>query len=680
MLHRTRGTSRPSRPPPRRHPPHPDLKWPHSRTYSRNVSFENWGISYMDNFQTHALMSRTSSAIAALLMSFSLAWAEDAAPFERRVSLQFRAISSELLENIDTVDIKILAPSAVSGFGQINLPINEHFYQFDSLEAETIKADGTRLKVEPDKILLSALPNAAQMGIFNADTKTRTIIFPDVAVGDTLHYVYKSHSLTASVPGGFANMRWIPANGRFSEFKVSLDVPQDLAINVSRQNWSETQSTQDGRRNYLWKVEPQAFRTDEPSEISLLDRTPYLIFTSFQNYESVVRWWHDVAAPKALPTAEIRALADKITTGLSDRRAQARAIHDWVSVNIRYFAVFNGRGGYVPHAATEVLTAKFGDCKDHAALTHALLAAKGIDVEYVYLNAGNWTYSDFGDNFPVTDHVILYLPEFDLYTDSTSNIAAFGVLPATEAGKLAYRVGPKGMNKVRLPLAKSTDNVLKLQLDVTLRPDGTPTGTAIWSATGEQAANLRARMQWAESNGLEQGAVTLLKQANWRGSGRIEPHAATDHAEPYVVKTTFDLQNVYFGKGDNTNPIPIGPSLQARPYESLVTYVDQGRSEVAVWRADTYEANIDVRLPDGYRLAKTPQNIAVKAGAASYTAKYAVSGQVLHIERRWVLDLDKPQVTKAEIEAIVPAARAARADGGLRLRIVASTAPSVKAE
>ena len=49
------------------------------------------------------------------------------------------------------------------------------------------------------------------------------------------------------------------------------------------------------------------------------------------------------------------ALADDITKSIADRRAQARAIHDWVSKNVRYFAIFLGQGGYVPHSAASVI-------------------------------------------------------------------------------------------------------------------------------------------------------------------------------------------------------------------------------------------------------------------------------------------------------------------------------------
>ena len=134
------------------------------------------------------------------------------------------------------------------------------------------------------------------------------------------------------------------------------------------------------------------------------------------------------ASPKSFVTPEIAALADDITKGIDDRRQQAIAIDAWMKKNIRYVAVFLALGRVVPNDAASVLRNKIGDCKDKATLMSALLAAKGIVSEAVLINLGG-TYSlPEPPTMVALNHVILYLPEFDLYDDPTQNFAAFGVL------------------------------------------------------------------------------------------------------------------------------------------------------------------------------------------------------------------------------------------------------------
>src|SRR5207237_6980278 len=45
--------------------------------------------------------------------------------------------------------------------------------------------------------------------------------------------------------------------------------------------------------------------------------------------------------------------------------------------------------GWTPHEPSEIIKLRYGDCKDHATLMGALLAAKGIASEAVVVNAGN---------------------------------------------------------------------------------------------------------------------------------------------------------------------------------------------------------------------------------------------------------------------------------------------------
>jgi hypothetical protein len=128
-------------------------------------------------------------------------------------------------------------------------------------------------------------------------------------------------------------------------------------------------------------------------------------------------------------------LADEITAGTSDRREQAHRIYDWVSKHIRYVAVFLGNGGYEPHEAIKILENGYGDCKDHVGLLETLLKAKGIASVPVLIDSGNRYRVPEAATPAAFNHVLSYLPELELYVDSTAGVAPFGTLPVTEYGK-----------------------------------------------------------------------------------------------------------------------------------------------------------------------------------------------------------------------------------------------------
>jgi transglutaminase-like putative cysteine protease len=111
--------------------------------------------------------------------------------------------------------------------------------------------------------------------------------------------------------------------------------------------------------------------------------------SSLVDYGAMAELYAKLIKPKLDVTPEIQLLADKLTADISDRREQARAIYDWVSTHIRYVGIWLEQGAVEPHAASTVLQAGYGDCKDHAVLFGALLRARGIESEPVLINLGS---------------------------------------------------------------------------------------------------------------------------------------------------------------------------------------------------------------------------------------------------------------------------------------------------
>ncbi len=585
----------------------------------------------------------------ALLGCSTACWADaPAAPFARKITIQATVLPGAKLETIATEDIEIRAQPAIAAFGQIVLQNNEHFSDLEIIEAATIKADGRRVAVAPDRTLVSGLPNSPVLGIFQADVKVRTIVFPDVAVGDTVHYRTRTRDRAPHVAGGFSILKTVPASARYESVVVTLDSPKNVRLHISVLGFSEKTDLAGDRQRTTWTLLPQPFRAEEPGSTAAFDRDPHLIVSSYRDLEFIGQKFFEGAAVKSKPTPAIKALADQITAATSDRREQARLIYDYVSKNIRYMAIFLGSGGWVPHESGSILEAKYGDCKDHTTLMRALLAAKGIDADYALINLSA-IYKSFDAPIPLYDHVILYLPEFDLYVDPTAMHASFQSLPDYEADKPVLRSGRNGAVAARTPKLSAASNRLSVVADVTLRPDGTPVGRSTVEASGPVAAALRGAMAQAALKGGSDFAKERLSAQNWRGTGTIDLRDPTDHSEPYQVSTTFDLTNRLFGDGPNTNPIPSGPQMVSPAFWAPLNFVREKRTQDFPCASQTFSQVIDLHLPADQRLTKIPHDVDVSATSlATYKATYTFSGSVLHVERRVVLNLPG-QVCTAEV-------------------------------
>jgi transglutaminase-like putative cysteine protease len=225
---------------------------------------------------------------------------------------------------------------------------------------------------------------------------------------------------------------------------------------------------------------------DKSTAVSNADWAPMLAFSTFQNWDAVGRQTYLLADPKSEPTAEVNKLADEITRGIGDRRQQAAAIYDWVAKNIRYFQVVLGQGGWEPHDSASILASRYGDCKDHTTLMRALLRAKGIDSEFVLISQAR-IYKPYALPMTGFDHMIIHMPEFDLYSDPTESTGSLEALPASLADKPVLRVGSKGTAQARTPTLRPESNFVALTSEATVRPDGSIVGRNAMVAKGAAA-------------------------------------------------------------------------------------------------------------------------------------------------------------------------------------------------
>ncbi|MGO4779545.1 transglutaminase family protein, partial [Lysobacter sp. 2RAB21] len=116
---------------------------------------------------------------------------------------------------------------------------------------------------------------------------------------------------------------------------------------------------------------------------------PGYAFSTFRSYGQIAAAYGERALPKAAPTPRVRKLADEIAAGKKDQREVAKALYEWVSTNIQYAGNCIGLGAVVPRDQEFVLDNRIGDCKDHATLLQALLAAKNVPATQALINAGN---------------------------------------------------------------------------------------------------------------------------------------------------------------------------------------------------------------------------------------------------------------------------------------------------
>jgi transglutaminase-like putative cysteine protease len=385
--------------------------------------------------------------------------------------------------------VRVLDARGQKALQQTTLSYTDGLQTLSVKSAYTLKASGEKIPV-PDDHFLRGLGATSAPGF--EDVKTLTIVYPRLEVGDQIVLTTLRKQIVPLFAGEFALRRDFSRAIRADDVQVTLTAPQNaLPLRTEAAGLDGGQREQyAGKYRWIWR-----FHNDAPTNFALdsviaSDDQPHLIASSFPNYGIVGQAYGSHFAGKADANSEIRSLADRLTSGISDRRAQARALYDWVSTHISYVNIVLGAGGFTPHAAADVLALRYGDCKDHVMLLEALLAARGIPSNPALIEAkGAFVLPGIPSPF-YFNHLITYVPEFRLFLDSTAHYAPFGVLPAGDDDRPVVMVPSGEISGTPNQTADGTTD--RATATVKLDPDGTAVGASQFYVTGAAAVEKRA--------------------------------------------------------------------------------------------------------------------------------------------------------------------------------------------
>jgi hypothetical protein len=528
--------------------------------------------------------------------------------------------------------------SAAHNIAQHRVEYSESMETAEILEAFTRKADGRILEVDRTQIFPQAPPGSLQVPMFN-DRKQKVIVFPEVSAADTVVYTIKQTHKPPFAEQFFFGGVFLRGVA-FEDVRMNITLPKAMAAYVEVQGVSheiaETEESVTHKFHFSRPRPPVA----EPAALSPWDTEPHYVISTFSDYAAVAAAYRQLAAGKAAVTPRIQGLADEITAGTSDRREQAHRIYDWVSMHIRYVAVFLGNGGYEPHEASKILENGYGDCKDHVVLLEVLLKAKGIASVSVLIDSGNRYRAPEVATPALFNHVLSYLPEFDLYVDSTAGVAPLGTLPVTEYGKPAALAVEPGASLTHLPLVATEKNEETLRTTATLMADGTVSGKSTTTASGPFGIRLRQLAADIEAKGREAMAATQLRNLGWTGKGSFEFEPPRDGLAPtYAVSGSFELEaRPEFMEGKAFAPAQ-GLRMLVRPGEFLLGSWTLPKTEPTPCFSGHQIEELSLTLPPGRDIELLPRGKTIENPYLRYQSDWSRDGQVVTARREITVKL-----------------------------------------
>ncbi len=565
-----------------------------------------------------------------------------------------------------TVRIHVQSDAGVQTLGELVFGYSAANEQMDVHTVIVHKADGTSVTAGADAVkdMTGSIANDAPV---YTDYKEKHITVPSLRPGDTLEYKIVTHLVTPLAPGQF----WFEHNFLDGTIvldeRLELNIPKGRVINLQSPEFPYTQSDSGDRTIYSWKRALVSHPTQEEAakkkSESSASKPPDVRATTFANWEEIAHWYAELEKGRSEPSPEVRAKTEELIQGRATELEKIQALYDYVSKNIRYVSLSFGLGRYQPHAASEVFTNQYGDCKDKHTLLAAMLAAAGIQSNAVLipslrkLDVSMPSPSQF-------DHVITAVPVDGqlIWMDTTTEVAPFRLLAASLRNKPALVVPPDGAGKiVDTPADPPFLSTQRVEIDAQVSELGKLTSKLRYYVRGDNELALRVAFRRTPQTQWKELGQTVATLDGLRGEvTAVKPSDPSDTTHPFEVdleftqpnfldwsnkKTKVPLPLVVIGvpevPEDNSEPIHIGSPLDVTVHLKLTfpaNYVAQPPVGVSVPR-DYAEFKSSYRYDDHVLTVARSLTFKMRELPASRTGDYLAFARAVESDETQVLSV-----------------------------------------
>lgn len=578
-----------------------------------------------------------------LLLCFGLGAVGQETP-KSAPSLAVRLLTNEFQvaadgSNTQTLHVEVRASNDAGALrvSQTNIPYDATGQEITVVDAHTLKADGKTLPVDAAAIY-DQVPPGMDASLVTG-LRAKLIVFPQFTAGDTAVYTVKITTKRPNFEKQFTYGEIFPRTSAYEEVRETIIAPKTFPLYVESHDVDSSRREDGANVTYSWRYSAPKPLAEEPVTLSPLEHTPRFFVSSFKDYAELGRAYAALAEPKRIVTQKIRTLADEITAGTSDPKAQAQKLYEWVSGHIRYVAIELGTGSFVPHDVDSIIANGYGDCKDHDLLLQALLKSKGIDAESILINGGTGYAMTGVPTFTTLNHVVTFIPQFNLYLDSSAAIAPFGILPLQEYGKSMVVASASSAGLGKMPLLQPGVAKATVKTVSVLDKDGTLSGTTTTTASGPYTIMLRQIGLGIQAIGPTAATRVLESLGHYKPSGSFTQASPTGQTPEYTISATFKSlgwEDRLAGK--NSFLLPGGLRLFSLSGDGVMGPFNPGNmkpDEPTLCYSAEESEELSLKAPPGYQFLGLPADVRVETPNLLFVAHWSLDGDTMSVHRNF---------------------------------------------
>ncbi len=547
--------------------------------------------------------------------------------------------------------VRIQSDAGVQRWGVLQLAYDSSNEDLTVESVRVTRPDGIIVETPLDNV--QDMPSAvSQQAPSYSDRREKHIPVKGLSRGDTLEVRAHWALNRALVPGQFWYSYAFAKDAIILSQQLEVDVPAGRELRVRSETVRPVITKVGDRRVYAWSTSNT--RIDKPEDN--IQKNTYrlargrfppadVILSTFRSWQEVGQWYQQLQAEAVKPDASVIAKAKEITKDAVDEDAKIRALYRYVGTEFRYIGLDFGIGRYQPHTSAEVLTNRYGDCKDKHTLLAALLSAVGIESFPALVNG----YQELDQSVPTPgqfNHLVTVVPRANglLWLDTTPEVAPFGYLLTLFRDKPALVIySDAAPSLVTIPADPPFDVYATFRLTGTLGDDGTLTAQAERTDRTDMELWLRSAFRNAPESQWQILMENITRAAGFSGAvSEVKVDAPEAIDAPFSVRYEYERED--YGDWENRR-IPAALPI-------MITDLGESKEErtAPYWLGapGRYDYESDIEIPKQYQ-ATLPDGVELKEAFAEYRSRYAFEGNRLRASRQLIVK--RSEVSPGQYEA-----------------------------
>ena len=505
------------------------------------------------------------------------------------------------------------------------------------LFARVIKPDGRTTELDASEIKIETPPRKGSL--FFGRGKIITFSLPGVEIGDIVECCYENVTFNPWNKEIFEASYFFQGRDPFIFSRMVVDIPGDQtlkwkAYNMPRGREKPEVIGTNGRKTYTWVAENVAPYVPENNSPPSGDFIARVDATNQLTWDRLYDWYGGYQKERMKITPEVQALADSLTMFCDNENEITASIYHWMQKDIRYISIKGAASsGVSGHPASYTLSRGFGDCTDKSILFSTLLQAAGIQAYPVYVGT-NRSVAMLDPEIPqyYGNHCIteVFLADTSFYLDATGGAnGGYSRYPSFSSGDHGiYAVNAQKRKVELIPVPSPDDHLSTYNLDINVDREGNLLISARMDFHGPYEAGWRATL--SRLTRREDQRVRFEKMVNSISPGaKLADFSFTDTDDfnaPLSLTLRYKLTD--FLKFADSIAILRLPVVSRNLRFSEISLAER-KLPLVYSTSSSVKHDINLTLPEGWKILYLPDEFALKSKEVSYSAQYIEEGGTL---------------------------------------------------